>query len=238
MKAPRIPTLSLALLAAACSSVRAPEEPVVEVMPPTLEAAVELYEAGDLERAETILQTLRQNQPEDAEVALYLGRTLFEQQRYAAAVTELDAAATLDGSEAIYWLWLGRALGEHVHQVLFLRKLPMAKRIHQVFLRAVELDPDSVEGQTALARFYSEAPAVAGGDREKSLHHAAELIRLDPVEGHRLLSSIYVLFQEPDNAVRELRLAIEALEADGERENAEEVLAEMRQRLDELEAGG
>ncbi len=208
---------------------------MIEVKPPSsFEIAVELYRDGELRRAEEILRQLRQSQPERAEVALYLGRVHFERQRYGEAVAELEAATVLDGAEVEHWLWLGRAMGEHVHEVLFLRKLPMAKRIHQIFLRAVELDPDSVRGHTALARFYSEAPAIAGGDRDRSLHHAAELIRLDPVEGHRLLSSIYLRFEEPEAATRELRAAIAALEADGDREDAEVTLAEMRQRLDEL----
>lgn len=209
---------------------------MIESAPPSsFETAVKLYKAGELERAEGILLELRDSQPESAAVAQYLGRVHFEQQRYGDAVAQLEAAVALDDSDVDNWLWLGRALGEHVHEVLFFRKLPMAKHIHEVFLRAVELDPDSIEGQTALARFYSEAPAIAGGNRDKSLYHAAELIRLDPVAGHRLLSSIYVRFEEPEQATRELRLAIEALEADGEREDAAETLAAMRQRLDELE---
>lgn len=237
MRALPIIALTFGVLAAGCSSVhRAPEEPVIEVAPPSsFETAVEFYEAGELERAEESLLELRGNQPESAEVALYLGRVYFEQQRLGDAVLQLEAAVALDDNDADTWLWLGRALGEHVQRVLFFRKLPMAKRIHQVFLRAVELDPDSVEGHTALARFYSEAPAIAGGHRGKSLRHAAELIRLDPVAGHRLLSSIYVLFQEPEQAARELLLAIEALEADGDREDVAETLAEIRRRLHELE---
>jgi tetratricopeptide (TPR) repeat protein len=238
MRAFLITVLCLGALAAGCSSVRRPpEEPVIEVAPPSsFEAAVKLYQAGELDRAEAILAGLRQSEPENARVALYLGRVHFEQKRYGEAVDQLEAAVALDDSDVDNWLWLGRALGEHVHEVLFFRKLPMAKHIHQVFLRAVELDPDSVEGQTALARFYSEAPAIAGGDRDKSLYHAGELIRLDPVAGHKLLSSIYVRFHEPEAAVRELRLAIEALAADGDRKGAEEELAEMRRHLEELQA--
>ncbi len=237
MRAPSIIVLSLGVLAAGCSSVhRAPEEPVIEVAPPSrFETAVEFYEAGELERAEGSLLELRDSQPQGAELALYLGRVYFEQKRLGDAVLQLEAAVALDDTDADSWLWLGRALGEHVQQVFFFRKLPMARRIHQVFLRAIELDPDSVKGHTALARFYSEAPAIAGGHRGKSLRHAAELIRLDPVAGHRLLSSIYVLFQKPEQAAQELQLAIEALEADGARHGAEEALAEMRLRLHELE---
>jgi predicted Zn-dependent protease len=223
-------------LAAGCSVQRPPEEPVVETAPPSsFETAVELYEDGELDRAEAILRELRVSEPENALAAQVLGRVHFEQKRYGEAVDQLEAAVALDGSDVDHWLWLGRALGEHVHEVLFFRKLPMAKHIHQVFLRAVELDPDSVEGQTALARFYSEAPAIAGGDRDKSLYHAGELIRLDPVAGHELLSSIYVRFRQPEAAVAELRLAIEALEADVDREDAGEELEEMRRRLEELE---
>jgi tetratricopeptide (TPR) repeat protein len=226
MTRPLVSILLLAFGLAGCASTpgkvrgdRPPEVPV-EVGEPTAEAAagqeelaraIELFDGGELEAAEVRLLAFRQTHPENAAAALYLGRIYFEQQRYAESVGELEAAVALDDTEVEHYLWLGRALGERIHKVVFLLQVPMAKRILAAFTRAVELDPDSVRGHLALARFYSEAPPFAGGDREKALHHAAELIRLDPLEGYLRRAAIYERFGEADLAERDLLSALGAL---------------------------
>lgn len=187
-----------------------PDVPVALPKPEDrLARAIGHFDAGELATAEEMLVKLREQEPANATAALYLGRVYFDWERYGPAVDQLEVAVALDGEEVDHYLWLGKALGERIHRVLFLQQAPMARRILAVFIRAVELDPDSVPGHIALARFYSEAPAFVGGDRDKSLHHAAELIRLAPVEGHFLLSSIHQLFGELEVAEQELLRAID-----------------------------
>lgn len=204
-----------------------PVAPVRPIAEPELAAAVRHFEAGELDAAEKLLAAYREAHPESAEAAFYLGRVHYQRQRYPRAIDQLEAAVALDDGDVDYYLWLGKALADQVHRAFFFQKLPMAKRIHAVYERAVELAPERIEGHIALARFYSEAPAFAGGDRDKSLHHAREVIRLDPVEGHLLLAAIYELFGELEPAIREYEAAL-ALDAD--RGDARESLAKLRQR--------
>ncbi len=207
------------------------EEPAVAA-DDDLTQALELFDAGDLAAAEEQLLALRQARPESATAALYLGRIYFEQERYAESVAELEAAVALDDTEVEHYLWLGRALGERIHKVVFLLQVPMAKRILATFRRAIELDPDSVRGHLALARFYSEAPPFAGGDRDQALHHAAELIRLDPLAGHLRRAAIYERFGEGDFAERELLAALAALLAERpDHPEAEAALERLAERL-------
>ena len=199
-----------------------------------LAAAAHAFENGDLDHASELFTAHREEHPESFEAAFYLGQIHFEQERHGDAVERLEEAVALDGDSIDGHLWLGKALSEYIHQIVFFRKLPMAKRILAVFQRAVEIDPRSVEGHTALARYYSEAPSFAGGNRDLSLEHAQILIDLDPVEGHRLLSSIYVLLKEPELAKREIERAFEALAKNADRENREEIEAELEERLQKL----
>ncbi len=221
MTKPLVATLLLVLGLAACATT--PGEAPVDLPPEPLATetlaepeedlarAIELFDGGELEAAEEKLLALRQARPQDATAALYLGRIYFEQGRYAESVAQFEAAVALDDDEVEHLLWLGRALGERIHKVVFLLQVPMAKRILATFTRAIELDPDSVRGHLALARFYSEAPPFAGGDRDKALHHAAELIRLDPLEGYLRRASIHQRFGEEDLAERDLVAALGAL---------------------------
>lgn len=135
----------------------------------------------------------------------------FDAGRFAEAVTEAERATTLAPAEARHHLLLGRALSERIHQLPVFNKLPMARRIEAAFLRAVELDPASIEGQTALARYYSEAPPIAGGDVVKAEHHARLLLELDPLAGHRMLAKLFDLWKRPDEAAKH-RAAAEALD--------------------------
>lgn len=136
----------------------------------------------------------------------------FDGGRWAAAVADAERATGLDGETAEYQLMLGRALSERIHQLPVFNKLPMARRIEAAFLRAVELDPESVEGHIALARYYSEAPPVAGGDRAKAESHARRLLELDPTEGHTMLAKLFDLWHRPEEAAKHRALATEAAE--------------------------
>ncbi len=246
MKKPLVPSLLLVLTLTGCATTpdgrKAPgdfpgETPVAVEEPAAtadddLARAIELFDAGDFDAAAEQLLALRQADPENAAAALTLGRVYFEQQRYAESVAELEAAVALDDTEVEHYLWLGRALGERIHKVVFLLQVPMAKRILAIFTRAVELEPDSVRGHLALARFYSEAPPMAGGDRDQALHHAAELIRLDPLAGHLRRASIYERFGEVDLAERELLAALAALlEERPDHPEAEAALERLAERL-------
>lgn len=150
----------------------------------------------------------------DAAEAYRTALDFFDQGLFSDAVSEAEKAVDLAPERAEHHLMLGRALSERIHQIPVFSKLPMARRLHDAFVRAVELDPKSVEGHTALARYYSEAPPVAGGDRTKAEHHARRLLELDPTAGHRMLAKLYTLWQEEEKAENHHGLA-EELEADG-----------------------
>ena len=156
--------------------------------------------------------TLTEAPPPEAALAYRAAQEHFDGGRWAEAVAEAQRATDLDAETTDYQLMLGRALSERIHQLPVFNKLPMARRIEAAFLRAVELDPASIEGHIALARYYSEAPPIAGGDRGKAEHHARRLLELDPTEGHTMLAKLFDLWQRPEDAEKHRALAAEAAE--------------------------
>lgn len=139
--------------------------------------------------------------PEDpVELALRTAREHYDAGRFQGAIEGAEHALELDDQRAAAHFLLGQALSERIHQIPIFNQLPMARRLHQAFLRTVELDPESVEGHTALARFYSEAPPVAGGDPALAESHAERLVELDPVAGHTMRAALFTLWGRDDDA--------------------------------------
>ena len=199
----------------ACTSTptptpRASDTSIAELPERSSERAVALLETGDLATAEEILVELQGTEPDNPSVALLLGRVFFEGERFSEAIDQFQNLVRLDDEVALHHLWLGRALGEHVQRVPSLQRLPLARRLHDTFRRAVELDPESAEAHLALARFYSEAPAFAGGNRALAQTHAERLIQLDPPRGHLRMGLILENWGRADEAREHVLAALDA----------------------------
>lgn len=68
-------------------------------------------------------------------------------------------------------------------EVSFMQQAMMAGKLKQAFAKAVELDPDDIAGLIGLARFYSNAPEIAGGSPAKAKEFALRVQKLDAFLG-------------------------------------------------------
>jgi Flp pilus assembly protein TadD len=59
----------------------------------------------------------------------------------------------------------------------------LAGRMIKAFRQSIALDPDHVPGYIGLARYYANAPAIAGGDMETAVKYAAEAQKRDRFAG-------------------------------------------------------
>ena len=71
-----------------------------------------------------------------------------------------------------------------------MQQATMAGKLKKAFAKAVELDPNDMAGLIGLARFYSNAPEIAGGSVEKATEFALRVQRLDPFLGAIELGNI------------------------------------------------
>lgn len=166
--------------------------------------------------AEETLRDILKLSPEDRHAHHLLGQVFFEMGRYTDAKIHFERAIALDDRDPMTHLWMGKVLAEEIERAMIFAKLPLAKRLLAGFERAVELAPESVPVQTALARYHLEAPAMAGGSAEKLQHHIDTLSRLDAAAAHRLEARRHLRDGDEAAAERELELAVAASPEDGE----------------------
>lgn len=147
---------------------------------------VTLFEEKNFMAAQQFFTTFVQEQPTNAVGAFYLGRIYFAQEQFEQAIEWFDKAVLLDGRNADYHLWLGRACGYQAQRTSILWQLPLARRVRRHFERAVELNPDHLPARADLAEYYMKAPRLLGGGQEKAEEQAHEVSRRDLEEGLRI----------------------------------------------------
>lgn len=136
-----------------------------------------------------------------------LGRVLFRMGRIRDAAARFENAIKSDGRVASHHLWLGNALGTLADSTSKIRLPFLARRIKAAFEKTVALDPTSIEGREGLVEYYLQAPAVAGGSREKALEQIREITRLNPMRGHFKAAGMYAVEKKTAEAERALLAA-------------------------------
>ncbi len=142
-----------------------------------------LINAGHMKRARTILEALNRSNPRDARV-LYLLSEVHEAFGDPDTALQLaEQALTLDSGSADYHYQVGAMSGEVARKASVFRQLPLAHAVEKEAKIAISLNPKHIDARSLLVTFYLEAPAIVGGDKQKAHEMAAEITRLDPVEG-------------------------------------------------------
>jgi tetratricopeptide (TPR) repeat protein len=118
----------------------------------------------------------------DAEAQQFLCRLALQLERWDEAVSACEKAVALDDNSSYNHLWYGRALGEKAERVSFIKAYGLAKHVRTEFETAVALDPHNAEALSDLGEFYTEAPGIVGGGKDKA---AAVAVKLDDVDRAR-----------------------------------------------------
>jgi tetratricopeptide (TPR) repeat protein len=149
----------------------------------TLEEGKKLIEEEEIEEAQEVLLRLVENQPENAEVNFLLSKVSVMLGDHDGGIKYGKKAVKLDESVPDYHLWLGRAHGMQAQRGSKLKALFRAKRAKNSFVKAVELDPNSVQARLQLAQYLLMAPGIAGGDKEKAEDHVKIIDQQDSLYG-------------------------------------------------------
>jgi len=185
----------------------------------TLLAMVSLSSAADTPssllaagRVDQLIQLLEQqiHTAPTAEAYNLLCRAHFELDAWDTGLPACEKAVSLEPTNGLYHLWLGRIYGEKADRSGFLKAAGLAKKVRVEFERAVEFDPHSWEARTDLAEFYLEAPGIVGGGEDKARAQADLLLPLNPGMAHWVRARIAQKNKNNDTAEQEYRLAIEA----------------------------
>jgi tetratricopeptide (TPR) repeat protein len=124
----------------------------------------------------------------------------------AIAQLEKAVAATANNFSAHYYLGVAYAKKAQSGGIFAaMSQIPKAK---DEWLRALEIDPNSIDARLRLIDFYIMAPGIAGGSEEKALEQAAEAKKRDTLAGHRAYTHIYMLQKKFDMATKEMVEAV------------------------------
>lgn len=152
--------------------------------------AAELLKKNDLVATDTLLAPLTGADGKDAAAFFQLGQLRLRQQRAADAVAAFEKATTLDATKAEYFSQLGIAISMKMQGANFMVQAVTAPKMKKAFEKSVALDPNHVGGLIGLARYYTNAPEIAGGSLEKAKEFAERVQKLQPFLGESELGRI------------------------------------------------
>ena len=173
---------------------------------PDLGEARKLYNSTDFEGSLKILQSLPSK---DGAAYELIGRNYYMMTDYKKATEALEKAVTLEPSNALYHLWLGRAWGRRAETSLPFTAPSHASKARQNFEKSVELNPNNLDALADLFEYYLEAPGFLGGGMEKAELTATRIGKLNPAEGQWAEAKIAEKRKEHSTVESHLRQAVE-----------------------------
>jgi tetratricopeptide (TPR) repeat protein len=168
------------------------------------DAAIDLYQHGKFQEAASVLSGLIRQNPEDANLHTWRGKTYLKQHCWDDAVLEFEKAVEIDPKNSLNHLWLARACGKKAEHAFFGSAFTLARRTRKEFETAAQLSPGNVDIRFDLLEFYVQAPWVVGGGKGKAEAQAREIAKLSPRHGYTARAEIYEHSQDWGRARAEL----------------------------------
>jgi tetratricopeptide (TPR) repeat protein len=150
---------------------------------PPLDAARAALAANDLASAEALLAPLTTADARDAAAFATLGRLRERQHNLKDAAAAWEQATRLDGTNPEYFSSLGIALSQRMGEMNFMQQALVAGKMKKAFEKSVALDAGHIPGLIGLARYYTNAPEIAGGSPEKAREFAGRVGGIVPFLG-------------------------------------------------------
>jgi len=170
----------------------------------SVDTATELYQHGRFQEAAAILAELSRKQPIQAGLRVALGKTYWKLRRWNDAVEEFEKAVAIEPGNGAFHLWLGRAYGRKAEHAWALSAFGLARKARQEFEKAVECSPDDLDARFDLMDFYSQAPGIVGGGKDKAEHQAIEIARISPRLGYTARAELHAAEKQWQQARDEL----------------------------------
>ncbi|WP_438481603.1 tetratricopeptide repeat protein [Oleiharenicola lentus] len=129
-------------------------------------------------------------EPTDAAALNKLSLESGQQKKTKEAIDYAEKATKADPTKPEYFSQLGIALANRMNEVNFMQMAALSGKMKKAFEKSIELDPKHVPGLIGLARFYVNAPEIAGGSTAKAKTYAERIKAIDPLLGEVELGRI------------------------------------------------
>lgn len=166
----------------ACALAAQPLSPV--------DQAGEAINKNDLAAAEAALAPLTGADSSNGAAFFQLGNLRTKQRRVDDAVAAFERATKLDATKPDYFSQYAIALSMKIPGANFIEQATLATKMKKAFEKSVALDPKHIPGLIGLARYYSNAPEIAGGSLEKASEFAQRVKALNPFNGELELADV------------------------------------------------
>jgi len=194
--------LALTLLMCAGSTMS-----TAQISTATLTQANSDLQAGEVDKAITLLTPLPSTGAGAAEAQNLLCRVRFTLEQWSQAAAECQQAINLDQQSSDYHMWLGRVLGQQASHASFLSALGIAKHSLSEMQTAAKLNPQNGPALSDLGDYYAQAPGMAGGGTYKAQDVASQLDKIDPARAAQLRGDIAVAQKDYTTAEKDYRQA-------------------------------
>ena len=222
------------LVAAACPQIAICESPQTPAQQLSLANAA--LQAGEADKALSLLRAAPLPPTESAAARNLECRVHYALEQWDVAANICQQAVQLDSQNALYHLWLGRALGEKADRASFLTAYSLAKRVRSEFEESVRLNPADPAALADLGEFYQQAPQFLGGGADKAEGIASRLDAIDSARAHELRAHIAAGQKDYGTAERELKQAIAGAPHPANQWISLAAFYRDRQRLDDMES--
>lgn len=155
-----------------------------------LESAAAALKSGDFAAADAALAPLVAGEKPDPAALHLLSQVRLAQKNTKDAVALAEKATQLAPAKAAYHAQLGLALSTRMPELGFMQQAMVAGKMRKAFEKAVELEPKNLNALIGLARYFANAPEIAGGSPAKAAEFAARVKEVDPFLGELELGRI------------------------------------------------
>lgn len=196
--------LLTAAAARACSLPKVPADKP-EVSP------AQLVLAGQDLRAKAILTPIVEADPNNAEAALLLSKSLDGLNELEAALKLAEKLVESDASNAAYHVQLAAVLGHMAEKASVFKQLGLARRTRKELETALSLDATNLDALYGYMMYLHGAPSFLGGDKTKASQYAEKIAVIN--EAHGWIAKASLAHEKKDQA-GELDFARRAVAAD------------------------
>lgn len=138
------------------------------------------FEQARYDSAEVVFSGILKHDSANTLAWHYLGRIAFDRGEVDSAIHLLELAADRNPESPGFCYWLGMAYAQKALTSGLFKKASFAKKMKNVWEKALELDPGNAMSRLNLALFYTEAPGIAGGDADKAKAQADTILQYYP----------------------------------------------------------
>ena len=182
--------------------------PLVVFAQSNFDRGQDLFEAGKLDQAERVFESVLKTDSSNLKTIEYLGDIAGQNKSWDKAIHFYEKLKVLKPAEANYHYKYGGALGMKALEVNKFKALGMIDEIKQSFEKAIQLNPKHIEARWALIELYIKLPGIVGGSESKAIHYSNELLKMSPVDGYMARGHIEEYFKRYTRAEQQYKKAI------------------------------